>query len=166
MPEIIESSFYSRFLALALSTRFCRKIIRYLSDSFRKCDRQFAAGVVITKKDVGDRGPALCSRKPCFDDTRNILVSPIDTYGPAVYQYQNGGLSSRINRLEWIELSSRKVKARTRRALADCCRLIAEDDNCYIRSSCGLHCLINLISFGISQRFWKYFAFGPASIND
>src|SRR5262245_10220277 len=114
MTEEIESTIHSSLFAFPLRVRLRGKVVGNLSDRLRKSDRQFTTRVVITKQDIGDGSSALGARKPPFDNSRHVLVNPVDAHRPAVQQYDDRRFTGGENCLHQLQLTTGQIEARAR----------------------------------------------------
>src|SRR5260370_32392452 len=99
VTEKVERTVDAGPLAFPLRVRFGGQVVGTFADGLRKCDGEFAAGIVIAEKHVGDRRPALRAREPCFDNSRNVFVHPVNAHRTAVQQHDTNTLAYALHLL-------------------------------------------------------------------
>ena len=129
MSEVVERAVDPRLLAFPLGLWLGGKIERDLSNGLWKSNGQLSAGIVVTEQDIGDRGPALDSRKPRFNDSRHVLVDPVDAHRPAIYQNHHDRFAGGIDRLDQFKLMAGQIETGARSAFADRLHRIAQHDH-------------------------------------
>src|SRR6185312_8474613 len=116
MPEIVKCPIHASFLALPLRVGFRGKVERYLPYRLRKSHSEFAARVVIAEQSISNGSSSMNAGKPGFNNSRYVLINPIDAQRPPVYENHDHRLAGSVNCLHQIELPSRKIEASARRA--------------------------------------------------
>src|SRR6185312_3126192 len=86
MPEIVKCPIHASFLALPLRVGFRGKVERYLPYRLRKSHSEFAARVVIAEQSISNGSSSMNAGKPGFNNSRYVLINPIDAQRPPVYE--------------------------------------------------------------------------------
>ena len=142
ITERIQGTIYT-YRPFRVGTGFERESVRYLSDRFRKGDRELSTGIIVAEEHLRHSRPRELSGKPTMNNGGDILVCPIDCRCTTIQQDKHYRLSRGIYSTQQLLLPSHQVKIRARILLTNSLFTTSQDHDGDIRLSGHLYRLIN-----------------------